>query len=954
MRFTSRIVLGIAAAAAFMMGCSQTTGVPFDGTNQPEVTVSGPLYLDEGEIAATLQGGDLFVSLVLHRSGKGALDGDAYVSVDALDGTWHRESKTTFMMNSGAETLTFRIADAFADASDPAVQAAHVIRYRIQSGDNQLIGRRSLFVAMPKAQVLVLGPKTYYQGEKTRVKVFARDAVTGKPFSHKQITLLTSVGEDGDIGQMKLTTDEFGAADADIMFEQAGAGTVTASMSIEGGTTIDADQKVDVVRMLKVLVTTDKPIYQPGQEMHFRVLALRKPLLSPEAGEDCVIEVFDGKGNKVFKETLKTSDFGIAFARFQLAHEVNMGTYKVKATVGETVTEKAVTVDRYTLPKYKVEVALDKPFYVVGDKVEGTVSARYFFGKPVAGGSVKVTLATFDVEFTDFAEVAGNTNEEGLFAFEAQLPSFLVGQDLEQGKAIVRLTAKVMDTAGQKVSKEQGVTVAQNSFNIVIIPESGNIVPGITNRFYVFTEDPAGNPISVQVHAGAGAETWAVDTDDTGLGWFDYAPDEPTMVIQAAAEDAQGNKVERSFQFKAGVSGEAVLVRADRAIYKVGDTALVSVFAPDAKDRVYLDVIRHHQVVREEAFDLADGQASVEIDLDQEMAGDVVFSAYYLGRTGQIVRDEKLVFVQGADALSIEITPDKDSYLPGGQAKVNFKVTGKNGAPAVAALGLQVVDEAVYALSDNKPGLLRTYFELEEEIQKPKFEIHDADFDLSDIVTTNPKDQEEEDALEVKAQAAFAALGNPGITAAASSWDQALRDAAKVLSPLYDKDKERVLDALRDRMTQGDLNESGIAQYLASQTEFYDFFGNLYLFGSQNNGFVITMRSMGPDEMDGTDDDWKTTFETWEAWGNGGWGEDMAFADGQGPFPGAGPPQNAGTDKTSTGDGSGGEPKIRKDFPETLYVNPELITDAGGEAVAQIQMADSITQWRLSSIANAV
>ncbi|MEM4251727.1 MAG: alpha-2-macroglobulin family protein, partial [Candidatus Bathyarchaeia archaeon] len=46
---------------------------------------------------------------------------------------------------------------------------------------------------------------------------------------------------------------------------------------------------------------------------------------------------------------------------------------------------------------------------------------------------------------------------------------------------------------------------------------------------------------------------------------------------------------------------------------------------------------------------------------------------------------------------------------------------------------------------------------------------------------------------------------------------------------------------------------------------------------------------------------------------------------------------------------SGGEqPKVRSYFPETLYVNPTLITDASGRARVKIPMADSITTWRVS------
>ena len=42
----------------------------------------------------------------------------------------------------------------------------------------------------------------------------------------------------------------------------------------------------------------------------------------------------------------------------------------------------------------------------------------------------------------------------------------------------------------------------------------------------------------------------------------------------------------------------------------------------------------------------------------------------------------------------------------------------------------------------------------------------------------------------------------------------------------------------------------------------------------------------------------------------------------------------------------------RTDFPETLYVNPALITDSSGKAEVVLPMADVITEWRVSMIAN--
>ena len=83
-----------------------------------------------------------------------------------------------------------------------------------------------------------------------------------------------------------------------------------------------------------MLLVTDKPLYQPGQLMHLRALALQSFDLKPVAGADLTFEVEDAKGNKVFKQALKTSDFGVASADFQLADEVNAGDYHIRAVLG--------------------------------------------------------------------------------------------------------------------------------------------------------------------------------------------------------------------------------------------------------------------------------------------------------------------------------------------------------------------------------------------------------------------------------------------------------------------------------------------------------------------------------------------------------------------------------------------------------------------------------------------
>jgi hypothetical protein len=49
---------------------------------------------------------------------------------------------------------------------------------------------------------------------------------------------------------------------------------------------------------------------------------------------------------------------------------------------------------------------------------------------------------------------------------------------------------------------------------------------------------------------------------------------------------------------------------------------------------------------------------------------------------------------------------------------------------------------------------------------------------------------------------------------------------------------------------------------------------------------------------------------------------------------------------------AGEPPRLRQYFPETMYWNPEAITDASGRLSLEIPIADSITTWRLTALAS--
>ena len=61
------------------------------------------------------------------------------------------------------------------------------------------------------------------------------------------------------------------------------------------------------------------------------------PITRPKLTRKLTFELEDSRGNKVFKKSTATDKFGIASAEFSLADEVNLGTYHLRALMGDAL-----------------------------------------------------------------------------------------------------------------------------------------------------------------------------------------------------------------------------------------------------------------------------------------------------------------------------------------------------------------------------------------------------------------------------------------------------------------------------------------------------------------------------------------------------------------------------------------------------------------------------------------
>ena len=943
----------------------------------------GRLAFTESSVTATVANGVATVEVQLASTTGGVVSGSVDVRLRSVDGEELDRGWSAFAVNE-PETVSLALEGLPADAT-VADLGAYVLDYDVRTDQGRSYGRRSLFRALHQVELQVLSADRYARGDQGFVRAFVRDPANGLPITDAQVKVDLELPDGSRRTVATARTDEFGAVGAKLALPEGVTGDaklVVACTTEDSEENAEAD--VAIVDDARILLTTDKPLYQPGQTIHLRALALERGTKLPYAGGEVIFTVEDAAGNKVFKEAQVADAYGIAATTFRLATQVNMGQFRLSAALGDSEAEKQVTVERYVLPKYKIEVTLDKAYYEPGDTVHGTVSAQYFFGQPVAGGQVAISAKTYDIGFSEFAALTTTTNEDGLATFEFTMPMYVVGQPLAQGNGLVSVDVTVTDNADHEQTISRATVVAQAAIEATLVPESGELVLGVENHVWVVLNDPMGGPVSAAVEVEANGATDAVTIDEQGLGVWTVTPETLPLEARVTVTPAEGDPIVQDVSLAGGGIGKTILLRTDGALYASGDAITVTVLLPQPRARVFLDVVHGGRTVATAAVTAEGGVATWAVQTDATMEGALQLSAYFLGAQSEIVRDERLVYVQPADELHVRLVPDKDVYLPGDAARIDIEVSDAAGAPKAAALGVQVVDEAVFALQEAQPGLLKVFFELEDALATPKFQFAWPDLSPTSVIETpDPVSGGGGDTVEAdrsrRAEVAFAAqAGGTGLFGVDVN-TQTKRVAAlkAVLQPLVDADVARLVETLQD-LVSDDVAEyeclyDDVSTYVAQLSGEKDFWEQPYLIEPADEwGETWNVTSSGPDETPDTADDVKSSFSKWAfscgknggGWfpgGDGGW--DMADGGPQaGGMGGGGMPTGdraddqapPPADPTASGDdGAASGPRVRRWFPETLFVDPAVITDGNGQAHIDLTIADSITAWRMTALANA-
>jgi len=158
----------------------------------------------------------------------------------------------------------------------------------------------------------------------------------------------------------------------------------------------------------KIYAFTDRPAYRPKETVQWKFIARRYngSVYSTPSDATVEFEITDPRGAKVKADKAKLNTFGSAWGSLELTEAMPLGEYQIqfwnegrKQHIGNA---QLFRLEEYKLPEFKVTVQTpeektadgktQRKAFRLGETVEVSVQADYYFGGAVANASVEVLV----------------------------------------------------------------------------------------------------------------------------------------------------------------------------------------------------------------------------------------------------------------------------------------------------------------------------------------------------------------------------------------------------------------------------------------------------------------------------------------------------------------------------------------------------------------------------------
>ncbi|XP_042572525.1 alpha-2-macroglobulin-like protein 1 isoform X2 [Cyprinus carpio] len=179
--------------------------------------------------------------------------------------------------------------------------------------------------------------------------------------------------------------------------EVDGESVQTLQVEVKGGAfKVTEESKVMFKCYLPLtFIQTDKPIYNPGQTVNFRIVTMDTKYVPLDQMYSLVV-VEDNSNNRIGQWTNVTSRWILELSH-QLNPEAQVGMYTLRAFIGERMTSQVFEVKKYVLPKFDVTLNAPQMYSIADVGLTVEACAKYTYGQPVPGQALVEVCRSPDV-----------------------------------------------------------------------------------------------------------------------------------------------------------------------------------------------------------------------------------------------------------------------------------------------------------------------------------------------------------------------------------------------------------------------------------------------------------------------------------------------------------------------------------------------------------------------------
>lgn len=458
----------------------------------------------------------------------------------------------------------------------------------------------------------------------------------------------------------------------------------------------------------KVYVQTDRTLYEPEEEIWFKVFVTNAENAPSIRGKQVYAELYSPNGSILDKLTLRNAR-GQASGSFKLKKDAVGGLYKLRVYTHwmqnfeeSAYFEKDLTVQKVVFPEVLMQLNFEREAYGAGDQVVANFEART---KEKEALAYKKLTYTVQLDGEILCTKTIETNEDGKALLRYELPP-----KLASNKNLINVR---FEEDGLTESIARSAPIILNNLDVQLLPEGGTVIGNQMNRIAVKVLNEFGQPgdIEGEIINKAGKVVCNLKTFHQGMGAFEFVPQKKES-YQLRVTKPTG--IRQTWSIPAiDVDKLGIYVKE-----QTENSLSFDVYSPSAQ-AIFVVAQQQGNLIYTQKIEAQEGANLVTFSTKDFPMGIVQLTIL---DAQEQVHAERLVFVNAQRTLSVKMTTNKERYMPREKVALDILIQDETGKGVQGNFSMAVVDDKQHIFADDKQDNILSYLLMSSELKGSVYE----------------------------------------------------------------------------------------------------------------------------------------------------------------------------------------------------------------------------------------